>query len=115
MERDVQQGSRRDLFAFAKSGEGAAEAAPVIAPAPESAEVALQKPDPLSAIQVLGLVRRPNSATVLVKLGTSLLEVPLGKPFAEGDLLIVRSIEGPNVVIEDRTSKNSRTFTLSEE
>ena len=115
IERDMRQGTERDLFAYVKNIEAAAGPSPAITLLPEPTEAALHKPDLLNEVQVLGLVRRPDSATVLVKLGTSLVDVPLGKPFGEGNLLTVRSIEGPNVVIEDKSSKSARTFTLSEE
>jgi hypothetical protein len=115
IERDVRQGGERDLFAFAKSNDAAPMPMPAISLASDPADAELRKPDLLSEVQVLGLVRRPDSANVLVKLGTSLLDIPLGKPFGEGDVLTVRSIEGINVVIEDKSSRASRTFTLSED
>ncbi len=115
IERDTHHDTGRDLFLFAKNEGGIVETPPALTPPPEPLDTMDRKPDRLSDVQVLGLVRRPGSAKVLVKVGTSLADVPLGEPFGEGDLLRVKSIEGPNVVIEDSSSKNSRTFTLSEE
>ena len=82
---------------------------------PDQPETALEKPDLLANVQAMGVVRRNDAVTILVRVGTRLLTVGLGEPFGEGDALRVDSIEGRNVLIVDRTSGSSRNFRLSEE
>jgi hypothetical protein len=107
----VDQEARRDLFAFGR-GEPAAET-PVVSLAPSQPEA--DKPDLLANVQALGLVRRNESVTILIRVGTRLVTVGLGESFGEGDALRVGSIEGRNVLFVDRASGNSRNFHLSEE
>ena len=115
LDTEVEQEARRDLFAFG-SGDTAAEMAPLAASlTPAEPESVPEKPDLLANVQAMGLVRRDDSVTVLVRVGTRLLTVGLGEPFGEGDALRVDSIEGRNVLIVDKTSGSSRNFRLSEE
>ena len=92
-------------------------AAPPPAPEPELSPAAPSAPDLLSDIQVDGVVRRGNSVTVLVRLGSAPmpLTVGLGERFGTGDALVVQSVEGRRVIVFDNGSQTSRTFTLSEE
>ena len=83
--------------------------------APVQREPAPDKPDLLANVQAIGLVRRNDSVTILIRVGARLLTVGLGEPFGEGDALRVDAIEGRSVLIVDRTSGTSRNFHLSEE
>lgn len=115
LDTEVDQEARRDLFAFGR-GEGAAETmTPAVNLAPVQREPASDKPDLLANVQAIGLVRRNDSVTILIRVGAGLLTVGLGEPFGEGHALRVDSIEGRNVLIVDRTSGASRNFHLSEE
>ncbi len=115
LDTEVEQEARRDLFVF---GGGDTAVAPPPLPAsltPDQPQPAPEKPDLLANVQAVGVVRRNNSVTVLVRVGTRLLTVALGEPFGDGDALRVNSIEGRNVLIVDKTSGSSRNFRLSEE
>ncbi len=115
LDTEVEQEARRDLFAFG-GGEAAMAAAPPPANlTPEPANLAPERPDLLANVQAMGVVRRQDSVTVLVRVGAQLLTVALGEPFGEGAALRVASIEGRNVQIVDKTSGASRSFRLSEE
>lgn len=110
---------RRDLFAFFKPAEPEIQVAPP-PPAAEpepAATTAPSAPDLLSDVQVDGVVRRGNSVTVLVRLGSApmALTVGLGERFGAGDALNVQSVDGRRVIVFDNSSQTSRTFTLSEE
>ena len=111
LDTEVEQEARRDLFAFGR-GEPVGET-PAVSLAPD--QPVPDKPDLLASVQAIGVVRRNDSVTVLVRVGPRLLTVGLGESFGEGDALRVDSIEGRNVLIVDRTSGTSRNFHLSEE
>ncbi len=111
LDTEVEQEARRNLFAF---GRGEPETTmPAVSLAPDL--LVPDKPDLLASVQAVGVVRRNDSVTVLVRVGPRLLTVGLGEPFGEGDALRVDSIEGRNVLIVDRSSGTSRNFHLSEE
>jgi len=113
LDTEVEQEARRDLFAFGR-GEPAGETmTSAVSLAPD--QPVPDKPDLLASVQAIGVVRRNDSVTVLVRVGPRLLTVGLGESFGEGDALRVDSIEGRNVLIVDRTSGTSRNFHLSEE
>jgi hypothetical protein len=114
LDTEVEQEARRDLFAFGR-GEPAETTPSQASLTPDQPETALEKPDLLANVQAMGVVRRNDAVTILVRVGTRLLTVGLGEPFGEGDALRVDSIEGRNVLIVDRTSGSSRNFRLSEE
>jgi hypothetical protein len=115
LDTEVEQEARRDLFAFGR-GDAAVETPPLPASlASDQPEPSPEKPDLLANVQAMGVVRRSDSVTVLVRVGTRLLTVGLGEPFGEGDALRVDSIEGRHVLIVDKTSGSSRNFFLSEE
>ncbi len=114
LDTEVEQEARRDLFAFGR-GEAAETTLSQASLTPDQPETALEKPDLLANVQAMGVVRRNDAVTILVRVGTRLLTVGLGEPFGEGDALRVNSIEGRNVLIVERTSGSSRNFRLSEE
>ncbi len=111
MDTEVDQEARRDLFAFGSievAQETIAVPASLIPSQPD-------RPDPLASVQAMGVVRRDNSMTFLVRVGPRLVSVGLGQPFGDAGSLRVDSIEGSEVVIVDKTSGSSRNFRLSEE
>lgn len=115
LDTEVEQEARRDLFAFGR-GDAAVETPSLPASlTPDQPEPAPEKPDLLANVQAMGVVRRSDSVTVLVRVGARLLTVGLGESFGEGDALRVDSIEGRHVQIVDKTSGSSRNFLLSEE
>jgi hypothetical protein len=115
LDTEVEQEARRDLFAFGR-GDMAVETPPLPASlTPDQPAAAPEKPDLLANVQAMGVVRRNDSVTVLVRVGARLLTVGLGEAFGEGDALRVDSIEGRHVLIVDKTSGSSRNFLLSEE
>jgi hypothetical protein len=101
----------RDLFAFVRTGPADVETPPVLA----AAETASGRPDLLTNLDVIGLVRRAGSVTILLHEGASLITVELGQRFGADDALSVQSIDGRQVLIVDNVSHTSRTFTLTEE
>ncbi len=112
LDSEVEQEAHRDLFVFG-SGAPLAQAPPPpasVTPDPETA-----KPSLLTSVQALGIVRRSESVTILVRVGAQLLTVGLGKSFGEGNALQVKSIRGRDVVIVEKSSGSSRNFRLSEE
>ncbi len=109
LDTEVDQEGRRDLFAFGR-------AEPVVeTPAVIQAPVQPPPPDLLANVQAVGLVRRSDNVTILIRVGSRLLTVGLGESFGEGNALRVASIAGRNVLIVDRSSGNSRNYHLSEE
>jgi hypothetical protein len=114
LDTEVDQEARRDLFAFG-GGEPAETMTHAASLAPDQPEQGPDKPDLLANVQAIGVVRRNDTVTILIRVGARLLTVGLGEPFGEGDALRVDSLEGRNVLIVDRTSGNSRNFHLSEE
>ena len=115
LDTEVEQEARRDLFAFGR-GDAAVETPSLpVSLTPDQPEPALEKPDLLANVQAMGIVRRNDSVTVLVRVGARLLTVGLGEPFGEGDALRVDSIEGRHVQIVDKISGSTRSFLLSEE
>ena len=115
LDTEVDQEARRDLFAFGRGEPVSETMTPAVSLAPDLPEPVPDKPDLLANVQAIGVVRRNDSVTVLIRVGARLLTVGLGEPFGEGDALRVDSIEGRSVLIVDRTSGNSRNFHLSEE
>jgi hypothetical protein len=101
----------RDLFSFVKASQIEVQA-PAFVPALRPVS---RSPDLLADLQVMGLVRRAGSVTILLRDGPDLVTVELGQRFGAGDALSVQSIEGRQVLIVDNTSRTSRTFTLTEE
>jgi hypothetical protein len=115
LDTEVEQEARRDLFAFGR-GDAAVETPSLPASlTPDQPEPAPEKSDLLANVQAMGVVRRSDSVTVLVRVGARLLTVGLGESFGEGDALRVDSIDGRHVQIVDKTSGSSRNFLLSEE
>ena len=115
LDSEVEREARRDLFAFGGGGTVTAVTLPPASFTPDQPDSQPEKPSLLANIQALGIVRRNDAVTILVRVGTQLLTVGLGEPFGEGDALHVESIEGRDVVIVERSSGNSRKFRLSEE
>ncbi len=115
LDSEAEQEARRDLFAFGSGGLVTEVILPPASSALDQSESPAEKPSLLTNVQALGIVRRSESVTILVRVGTQLLSVGLGEPFGEGDALHVESIEGRDVVIVERSSGNSRNFRLSEE
>ncbi len=112
LDTEVEQEGRRDLFAFGR-GEPAVETTlPSSSLTVDQPDPAPEKSDLLANVQAMGVVRRNDSVTVLVRVGTRLLTVGLGEPFGEGDALRVGSIEGRNVQIVDSNSGSSRSSLL---
>jgi len=106
----------RDLFAFV-SFNGETEAPPqVVLPiAPDPATAGADEPDTFAGVQVMGLVRRSDAITILLREGPSLKTVALDEPFGAQGRLAVQSIQGRDVVIIDKASRRARAFTLSED
>jgi hypothetical protein len=113
LDTEMEQEARRDLFAFGR--QDTAVETPLLPAGLTPDQPEPEKPDLLANVQAIGVVRRDESVSVLVRVGTRLLTVGLGEPFGEGDALRVDSIEGRNVLIVDRSSGSSRNFRLSEE
>ncbi|ADP71061.1 hypothetical protein Rvan_1819 [Rhodomicrobium vannielii ATCC 17100] len=106
----------RDLFAFV-SFNGETEAPPqVVLPiAPDPVMARADEPDSFSGVQVMGLVRRSDTITILLREGPSLKTVALDEPFGAQGRLAVQSVQGRDVVIIDKASRRARAFTLSED
>ena len=115
LDTEVDQEAHRDLFAFGRGESDAETMTPAVNVTPDQAEPVSEKPDLLANVQAVGVVRRSDSVTILIRVGARLVTVGLGEPFGEGDALRVAAIEGRNVLIVDRTSGSSRNFHLSEE
>ncbi len=115
LDSEVEQEARRDLFAFGSGGPVTEAEPPPASSTPDQPDSSLEKPSLLASVQALGIVRRSESVTILVRVGTQLLTVGLGEPFGEGAALHVESIAGRDVVIVERSSGNSRNFRLSAE
>jgi hypothetical protein len=117
VETDVRRDPARDLFAFFKAVQIEEQASLMEAsrdpiPAPTVQPEGL---DALAGIQVLGLVRNPDSVTILLRDNNTLMTVALGERFGTGNALYVKSIEGKTVIVIDSASRASRSFELSEE
>ncbi len=115
LDSEVEQEARRDLFAFGSGGPVTEVMLPLSGPTDQPESPPAEAPSLLANVQALGIVRRSESVTILVRVGNQLLTVGLGEPFGEGNGLHVESIEGRNIVIAERSSGNTRNFRLSEE
>jgi hypothetical protein len=103
--------ARRDLFAYAEPERPTVAAAPP----PPPVETVATKPDLLAGVTVIGVVRRENAYVIFVQSGTSIRSVRIGDRFGEQGALMVQSVQGRSVVIQDTLANFSRTYTLSEE
>jgi hypothetical protein len=112
----AQRTGTRDLFSFV-SFNGETEAPPQIdlPIAPDPAMATADEPDSFVGVQVMGLVRRSDTITILLREGPSLKTVALDEPFGAQGRLAVHSIQGRDVVVIDKASRKARTFTLSED